>query len=341
MEVISVIVPIYNCSEYLDKCIYSIANQTYTKLEILLVNDGSTDHSPLICENWANRDARIRVIHKKNGGQSSARNMALDLATGEYICFVDSDDSIHCDMLLKMYHKITQHNCDMVCCGYRSVDKDGHPQVRDIVKYIIPDYSKVYSGETYLKMMLNGEYIPIVWDKLYTAKCIGNHRFKENFLAEDSLYIYTLLNPNSKIAFLPDEFYNYLVRTGSTTDGFNDKFFSNKVELSFLIAPLIKSRFSTMDDAIIANQFRAILDYLIQMPTDYINQQNSSYLQVYKQLKENRITFLKSKSPLSFKVFLLMFLIWKQLAKFISQLLLNHARANAQKEARSQEFQQH
>ena len=114
---ISIIVPIYNVEKYLPKCIDSIINQTLENIEIILVNDGSTDSCAEIIESYANKDNRIKVIHKKNGGQSSARNMGLDIAKGEYIGFVDSDDWLHYDMYENMYKSIKKVNSDLCVCG--------------------------------------------------------------------------------------------------------------------------------------------------------------------------------------------------------------------------------
>ena len=106
MEKISIIVPIYKVQDYLDECIESIINQTYSNIEVILVDDGSPDRCPQMCDEWAKRDSRIRVIHKKNGGLSSARNAGLDVANGEYISFVDSDDFICSDALQNLYDRI-------------------------------------------------------------------------------------------------------------------------------------------------------------------------------------------------------------------------------------------
>ena len=117
---ISVIVPVYNVENYLPRCLDSIINQTYTNLEILLVDDGATDNSGKLCDEYAQKDNRIRVFHKENGGVSSARNMGLDNATGEYIAFVDSDDYIDKCMYEIMLNSSVQNNADIVVCGYLS-----------------------------------------------------------------------------------------------------------------------------------------------------------------------------------------------------------------------------
>ena len=121
MDLISVIVPVYRTEAYLDRCIESIVDQTYTNLEIILVDDGSPDRCPQMCDEWARRDTRIRVIHKKNGGLSDARNAGMAAATGEYIGFVDSDDWIKPDMFRLLYEKMEQMQSDIAACGVEMV----------------------------------------------------------------------------------------------------------------------------------------------------------------------------------------------------------------------------
>ena len=122
---ISVIVPVYKAEKYLNQCIESIVSQTYQNLQIILVDDGSPDNCPAICDDWAKKDRRIVVIHKENGGQSSARNVGLDIARGEYVGFVDADDFIDHDMYEILLHSLVSTNVDIVCCGSRIVNEKG------------------------------------------------------------------------------------------------------------------------------------------------------------------------------------------------------------------------
>ena len=119
---ISVIIPVYNVEEYLDKCVTSVLNQTYKNLEIILVDDGSPDNCPKMCDEWAKKDKRIKVVHKKNGGLSDARNSGIEVCTGEYIGFVDSDDYIDKQMYKELLKRIESTNSDMVMCGINCVN---------------------------------------------------------------------------------------------------------------------------------------------------------------------------------------------------------------------------
>lgn len=118
---ISCIVPVYNVEKYLRRCVDSILNQTFTDFELILVDDGSLDNSPAICDEYAVKDSRIKVIHKVNGGVSSARNVGLDVAKGEWICFVDSDDLIEADYMQKMYEAAINNNSDFIMCGIQQI----------------------------------------------------------------------------------------------------------------------------------------------------------------------------------------------------------------------------
>ena len=129
-ELISIIIPVYNVQQYLSRCIDSVLRQTYPHFELILVNDGSPDESPQICDDYAKRDGRIKVIHKTNGGLSSARNAGLDIALGAYITFVDSDDWIHEQYLEKLFSMITSHNADIAVANFIMV-YDDKPHISD------------------------------------------------------------------------------------------------------------------------------------------------------------------------------------------------------------------
>lgn len=190
MEKISIIVPIYKVQDYLDECIESIINQTYSNVEVILVDDGSPDRCPQMCDEWAKRDSRIRVIHKKNGGLSSARNAGLDVANGEYISFVDSDDFICSDALQNLYDRIKDDKSIGITSGlvYRYQDgftsnfKDEWICSREIV---IP-------ASDFLLETMSQKTSYTVWNKLYRREVIGNTRFREGRNNEDTLFMYDL-----------------------------------------------------------------------------------------------------------------------------------------------------
>lgn len=215
---ISIIVPVYNTEKYLSKSINSLINQTLKDIEIILVNDGSTDGSRNICEEFERKDNRIKLINKENGGQGSARNRGLEVAKGDYIAFIDSDDYINPEMYEKMYNSIKKYNCDVVVCQVNMVDEDGNILSSKINK---SKHGNIESGEQAIKRYLKyGRWSP--WDKLYKREVMKDVKFLENrTCAEDHAVIIPILKNVNKMVTIDDYLYNYLVREDSTT---NSKF---------------------------------------------------------------------------------------------------------------------
>ena len=180
---ISIIVPVYKVEQYLDECVQSIRNQTYTNLEIILVDDGSPDRCPEMCDDYAKQDSRIKVIHKNNGGLSSARNAGLEVMSGDYFGFVDSDDYIENQMyeiLLKHIDESTQISS---CCIYQIEEKGN-------ISPLIPfcEHNTYYRGISFLESFIHNQFHPSVCYRLYSSKNFGHLRFKEGRIAEDLLY---------------------------------------------------------------------------------------------------------------------------------------------------------
>ena len=188
LELISVIIPIYKVEEYLDHCIKSIVEQTYRKLEIILVDDGSPDKCPLKCDEWAERDGLIRVIHKKNGGLSDARNVGMSIATGSYISFIDSDDWISPDFYEKLYRSITESNAQIAASGIVWAYND-HLQYDDFI------YDRhIFSAEDALKTLIQGRgFYAVAWNKLYKKSLFDGIEFPIGKLHEDEFVTYKLV----------------------------------------------------------------------------------------------------------------------------------------------------
>lgn len=204
---ISVIVSIFNVQNYVEKSIQSICSQTYKNLEILLVDDGSTDNSGKICDNFANKDARIRVIHKKNGGLSSARNEGIKAATGEYIAFVDGDDWIDGDMYEGMMHLIQTYDADIAICNYKEISQKGVMDSSD-------DKITVFEGRELLKVFIEEDETYRIqnaaWNKLYKRSLMGDLRFPEGKLFEDIVYTTKLLAGSRRAVYVNKAYYNYI-----------------------------------------------------------------------------------------------------------------------------------
>lgn len=209
---ISVIVPVYKVEAYLRKCLDSIAGQTYRNLEIILVDDGSPDNCGAICDEYAARDGRFIVIHKENGGLSSARNAALRVATGDYLGFVDSDDWVEPEMFEVLLSGLTEAKADISVCGRYEEYKDKQKA------YAWPDI-QVMSREAALGELLKNDTLQnLVWDKLYRKELFKDIWFPEGKTFEDMAVMHLLFLRADKVVCLPNTMYHYLQRSGSIID---------------------------------------------------------------------------------------------------------------------------
>lgn len=205
MHLVSVIVPIYRVEKYMRRCIDSILVQTYKDLEVILIDDGSPDDCGKICDEYAKKDARIKVIHKENGGLSSARNVGLDVATGEYISFVDGDDFISPIMIQTMVEKLEENSAELCICGFQYTDEDGN-FLQKSTKAIIQD--GVMSREIAISK-LNGYYV-IACNKLYKKQLFSHLRFKEGKIHEDEFIMHYIFDRCKTIVTLSERFYFYV-----------------------------------------------------------------------------------------------------------------------------------
>lgn len=213
-ELVSVIVPVYNVEDYLKKCVNSIINQTYTNLEIILVDDGSPDNCGKICDEYLNIDSRIRVIHKKNGGLSSARNAGLDIAKGKYISFIDSDDYIKENFIEAL--KTSIRDAEIAICGITNVLEDGEVCL-DIEESPIKD-ERLSSLEALKKLATpNYFYYVTACNKLYLRSLFDDIRFEEGKINEDEYIVHKLFEKSNKIVTISDKLYFYLQRDSSIT----------------------------------------------------------------------------------------------------------------------------
>ena len=222
---ISVIVPVYKVEKYLDRCINSIVNQTYRNLEIILVDDGSPDKCPLMCDEWQKKDERIRVIHKKNGGLSSARNAGLDIATGELIGFVDSDDFILPEMYEYLYGLIIENDADLSMCRFIYVNEEGIPVQDEAKAEDDCDSINVMSGDEALRILitLEWEYV-LAWNKLYRSDIFRNIRYPEGRIHEDNFTAHHILGQCRRVAATNRKLYMYTQRDDSIMGRFRKSF---------------------------------------------------------------------------------------------------------------------
>lgn len=215
-DLISIIVPVYNMEDYLERCMDSILNQTYANLEIIAVDDGSTDHSPQLCDVYASRDDRVKVLHKPNGGLSDARNAGLAVATGSYIGYVDSDDWIEPDMYERMYRACVETGSQLAACRYFSVHGDSAGKAEDNGSGAVVPLSR----EELLKIYICGheQYIIYnsVWSKLFHRELVRDVCFPKGRNSEDIMYTTRAFCKLSRAVYLDTSLYHYVLdREGS------------------------------------------------------------------------------------------------------------------------------
>lgn len=223
-NLISIIVPVYKVEDYLEKCIESILNQTYKNIEIILVDDGSPDRCGKICDDYAIKDNRIKVIHKKNGGLSEARNYGINIASGEYILFIDSDDYIDKNMCEILIKEAKKNDSDIVICNYYNVKENDY----FINKMSITNNKILLTNLEMMKIFFLKGYSEtiIVWNKLYKKKLFytnENIRFPVGKLHEDIFTIYKLYYIANKIVVVNKPLYYYVQRKESIMGKFSEK----------------------------------------------------------------------------------------------------------------------
>ena len=203
--------PVYNCKMYLNQCVDSIINQTYSNLEIILVDDGSTDDSGKICDDYSEKDHRVVVLHTVNGGAASARNKGLNVAKGEYITFVDSDDWIESDMYHSMLELLKNNSADVAKVGFIKEYEN------NLSITLGNEFEGIYSkDEAVIKFLYHeNEFCGGVWDKLYKRELFDNVRFPENLITED-YYVNALIYANlNRIAVSSKAYYHYRMQENS------------------------------------------------------------------------------------------------------------------------------
>lgn len=228
-SMISVVVPIYNVEQYLDRCLTSIVNQTYRNLEIILVDDGSPDGCPHLCDQWAQKDSRIKVVHKKNAGLGMARNTGIEHATGEYICFFDSDDYVDVKTIEKAYEAAQRENADIVVFGCKRVCKDGTVlavtgPISEKSSYSGTDVQNIFLPdllECGIREAKNRNLCLSAWSCLFSRGLIESAcwRFvsERQIISEDSYSLVRLYKDVSCVAVLPDPLYFYCENGASLT----------------------------------------------------------------------------------------------------------------------------
>ena len=293
-KLISVIIPVYNCENYLDKCLRSVLSQTYENLEVLLIDDGSSDSSPEICDKDSEQDARVKAFHIKNGGVSNARNFGMSQANGDYIAFVDSDDYIMTDMYEKLLSKASETNSDMVFCRYQKVSDDGSitEENHGLEEFIKEQDLSVFIVHT--KNLVMGSSCRILYKKSFVDSLKFN---SDLILGEDLLFVLELLTSTKNIAYVPNVLYNYYYNNNVNYRKYvsNPRYLSSQELLAAKIAALLEK--SNRCD------LARYMNWHIYSSTVKTALLSENYKAVIKQIKSNRFwqSLNNQKNYISYK----------------------------------------
>ena len=286
---ISVIVPVYNTVEYLPRCVDSIRRQTYRNLEIILVDDGSTDTSGAMAEKFALEDKRVRVFHKENGGSSSARNLGIEKARGDYIGFVDSDDYIEPEMYERLLSVALSENLPMVQCSRDEIDEQGNLMENVCIP---PEEPELWEDEKFMRELLMHRGDCSFCTKLIRADLLKSHRFPEGELNEDFRLLTELLPQIPLTAILPQQDYHVFYRYGSNTRTRNkDEFprvFMDIVNNADRAEELVAKKYPNLIKEAERFALYQRLDYMLHIPISMMNKKNTFYVQVCTYLKHHK-----------------------------------------------------
>lgn len=299
---ISIIIPIYNVEHYLKRCLDSVINQNYDDLQIILVDDGSTDGSGLICDEYCKKDSRIQVVHKENGGLSDARNVGLNIAFGDYIMFIDSDDYVSKDFCSCSISDANKTGADIVIFGYTNVYED-----YTIESCILKENEKVYSFEDALLMLQNGTMSSFAWNKLYKSSLFKNGiRYPKGKVYEDVGTTYLLFANAKKIFWSSANLYYYQRRNDSITGKkFNVKDTMDWFRLSLERFNYIKNKYPQLLDRDSWNSYAAIW-WLCCLRISGIKDASEEYNEICVLLKKHKMSLLSTnlKRKIEFHLFL-------------------------------------
>ena len=297
-EKISIIVPVYNVESYLEKCVKSILNQTYSNFEVLLINDGSTDNSPNICENLKELDSRIKIFHKKNEGVSATRNFGIENSTGKFITFIDSDDFINKDMLEVLYNNLKNNDAD-ISIG-KVVDTFDE-------NYIFKENNEEISNwdnKNAMKKILEAKetsFFPVA--KLFKKSLFEKIKFnKEYKLAEDALLITEiLLSEKLNIVYCNKEVYAYLHHKNSATTTVVKEYVFDTITVHAKIFDMVYNEYPELKDELIERRYWSyftVFDKIITTKTDNFLEEKNNLKRIFKR---NFFTILKIKGFTKFR----------------------------------------
>ena len=285
---ITVIVPVYNILEYLPRCVHSITGQTYRNLEILLVDDGSTDGTGELCDRLGEEDPRIRVFHKENGGSSTARNLALQHAKGEYVGFVDSDDDIEPDMYELLYNAICDYDVSASQIGRDEIDQEGH-RLPNICEP--PEESEIWEHRDFLRELLLHKGDCSFCTKLIRREHFEGKGFPEQKLNEDFQLLVRMLPEIGRLVSLPEQGYHVFYRIGSNSRKADRETFSRVfgdcVENADMVEKMVEREAPELKETAFRVAVFQSLEYLLHIPISQMTRDNDMYRDVVAYLRKN------------------------------------------------------
>ena len=293
---ITVIVPVYNILEYLPRCVRSITAQTWQRLEIILVDDGSTDGTGELCDRLALEDPRIRVYHKENGGSSSARNLALTLARGEYVGFVDSDDYIEPHMYERLYGGIAQYGVPAAQIGRDEIDEQGN-RLPDICEP--PPEPVVTESSDFMRELLLHRGDCSFCTKLIHRELFPREAFPEGRLNEDFNLLIRMLPKMGRILSLPGQAYHVFYRIGSNSRKADRENFSrvygDSVDNADVVSDIVREEYPHLAQEAFRFAVFQRLEYLLHIPISQMTADNGQYREIVGYLRKNWLRAMKNR----------------------------------------------
>lgn len=288
---LSIIVPVYKVEAYLDKCVESILKQSFTDYELILVDDGSPDRCGEMCEDWAKKDARIRVIHKENGGLSDARNAGIDNARGDYIGFVDSDDYIRPDMFKILVSNLERYDADLSMCGYTDIYENGPERGR---KENDDDTVYVWNRKQAIYEILLGKKLSVhAVTKIYKRRLFDQIRYPKGKISEDAYVIMDILQQTEKAVFTPRTEYYYVHRGNSINTAIYREIDKTRIEAHEKNYRFICTQYPEFQ-ALAYERYLGAVNFVVHkmIMSDYQGPDRNELLSI---LRKNRYLILKSE----------------------------------------------
>ncbi len=287
MPLISIIVPVFNVEAYIERCIKSLISQSYENIEIIIVDDGSTDQSGKICDKFQNKDSRVRVIHKSNGGPSDARNVGIAKTNGKYISFVDADDWVAKDYIMEMYHLMVNTNSEVVACSFDRVSGNKVTKSKESDKY------QIFCEQDIIKQFLYQKISTSAWGKLYKANLWDGVRFPVQKMYEEVEPLYYIFTKCKQIICMEKRLYFYYIRGGSIV---NQKFSIKKMDYVNNCEKLlihIESDYPQFKSAAISRLMWAEIHVLMHMDTP--REYPDEYRMLMHDIKQYRRIVIKDR----------------------------------------------